>query len=94
MLIALGILKAFLGNIRLVTTIRECMKILICMLGIGGGGAERVLVDFFQAWEEHAKNWQETSATEGFTEGSRIIDPKQDIDLFLIEKKPQDTYLK
>ncbi|WP_394950917.1 glycosyltransferase [uncultured Helicobacter sp.] len=70
------------------------MKILICMLGIGGGGAERVLVDFFKLWEEHAKNWQKNSATEGFTEGSRIIDPKQDIDLFLIEKKPQDTYLK
>ena len=69
------------------------MKILICMLGIGGGGAERVLVDFFQAWEEHAKNWQKNSATEGFTEESRIINPKQDIDLFLIEKKPQDTYL-
>ena len=57
------------------------------MLGIGGGGAERVLVDFFQAWEEHAKNWQETSATEGFTEGSRIIDPKQDIDLFFDREK-------
>ena len=30
------------------------MKILICMLGIGGGGAERVLVDFFQSWEHSA----------------------------------------
>ncbi len=26
------------------------MKILICNLGIGGGGAERVLIDFLSYW--------------------------------------------
>lgn len=30
------------------------MKVLVCMLGIGGGGAERVLVDFLEAWERKA----------------------------------------
>ena len=57
------------------------MKILVCMLGIGGGGAERVLVDFFEAWERD------------MLAGGGKIDPKRDIDLFLIEKKRQDTYL-
>ena len=58
------------------------MKVLVCMLGIGGGGAERVLVDFLEAWERKA-----------LSGGGGILDPKRDIDLFLIEKKRQDTYL-
>lgn len=53
------------------------MNILICNLGIGGGGAERVLIDFIQYW-----NTQQT-----------LINPKTNIDLFLIEKKKQDAYL-
>ena len=57
------------------------MKILVCMLGIGGGGAERVLVDFFQSWEHSALS------------GGGGLDPKRDIDLFLIERKRQDVYL-
>ena len=57
------------------------MKVLVCMLGIGGGGAERVLVDFLEAWERKALS------------GGGKLDPKRDIDLFLIEKKRQDVYL-
>lgn len=30
------------------------MKILICNLGIGGGGAERVLVDLISYWRDCA----------------------------------------
>ena len=30
------------------------MKILICNLGIGGGGAERVLVDLITYWSNRA----------------------------------------
>ncbi len=56
------------------------MKILICNLGIGGGGAERVLIDFLSYWCDH-------SAIRGG------VNPKSDIDLFLIEKKKQDVYL-
>lgn len=55
------------------------MKILICNLGIGGGGAERVLVDLISYWRDCA--------------GESSIEPKRDIDLFLIEKKKQDVYL-
>ena len=32
----------------------EVMKILICNLGIGGGGAERVLIDFLSYWQKQA----------------------------------------
>ena len=55
------------------------MKILICNLGIGGG-AERVLIDFLSYWQKQS-------------EGGGGINPKTDIDLFLIEKKKQDVYL-
>ncbi|WP_304370877.1 glycosyltransferase [uncultured Helicobacter sp.] len=57
------------------------MKILICNLGIGGGGAERVLIDFLSYWLRESQI------------GGGDINPKSDIDLFLIEKKKQDTYL-
>ena len=57
----------------------EAMKILICNLGIGGGGAERVLIDFLSYWQKQSEG--------GGT------NPKIDIDLFLIEKKKQDVYL-
>ena len=51
----LGFLKGFLGNMRGdILPLGVVMKILVCMLGIGGGGAERVLVDFFQSWEHSA----------------------------------------
>lgn len=33
----------------------EVMKILICNLGIGGGGAERVLIDFLSYWQKQSE---------------------------------------
>lgn len=78
----LGVLKGFLGNMpKTLLQQGQMMKILVCMLGIGGGGAERVLVDFFEAWERNALS------------GGGKLDPRRDIDLFLIEKKRQDVYL-
>lgn len=59
------------------------MKILICNLGIGGGGAERVLIDFLTYWQKQSEREREGGG----------INPKTDIDLFLIEKKKQDVYL-
>lgn len=62
------------------------MKILILNLGIGGGGAERVLVDLITYWTNRATQI-------GGGQNDNLINPKRDIDLFLIEKKKKDAYL-
>lgn len=60
------------------------MKILICNLGIGGGGAEKVLVDLIKYWN---------NINGGGEQRENAIYPKRDIDLFLIERKKSDAYL-
>lgn len=109
------------------------MKILIVNLGIGGGGAERVLVDMIKYWHNNAEipatittarnvtgggiiessqadssdstnstesnkadsNANPADSTESNADSSNPthINPKRDIDLFLIEKKKKDAYL-